>query len=78
MALDHTTFVLYYVLVRIRDLQAELERRGWRLDRIRGSHHVYVHADAKRAITVPVHGKEIPDFYAKSILKQAEQAMRGK
>lgn len=51
---------------------------GWVLDRIKGSHHVYTQPNAKRSITVPVHGKEIPDFYAKSILKQAEQALRGK
>ncbi|HLG20146.1 MAG TPA: type II toxin-antitoxin system HicA family toxin [Bdellovibrionota bacterium] len=62
--------------MKIRDLVAELNGGGWELDRIRGSHHVFVHPRAVRAITVPVHGNEIPDFYAKSILKQAKRALR--
>ena len=70
--------MLYHLSMKVRDLQAELERLGWVLDRIRGSHHVYSHPKAKRSITVPIHGKDIPDFYAKSILKQADQALRGK
>ena len=62
--------------MKIRDLVAELNEKGWRLDRIRGSHHVFVHPKAIRSITVPVHGHEIPDFYAKSILKQAGRALK--
>ena len=31
-----------------------LEERGWTLDRISGSHHIYTHPDGGR-ITVPVH-----------------------
>jgi predicted RNA binding protein YcfA (HicA-like mRNA interferase family) len=31
-----------------------LESRGWILDHIRGSHHVYTHPDAPRPIPVPV------------------------
>ncbi len=33
-----------------------LERRGWRLDRISGSHHVYEHPISGRSVSVPVHG----------------------
>lgn len=60
----------------MRDLFEILTMRGWRLDRIRGSHHVFVHPHAKRSIVIPVHTKELPDFYAKSILKQAERALK--
>ena len=33
-----------------------LEERGWVLDRIKGSHHVYRHPKTGRSVTVPVHG----------------------
>jgi predicted RNA binding protein YcfA (HicA-like mRNA interferase family) len=33
-----------------------LEERGWQLDRIKGSHHVYRHPATGRSVTVPVHG----------------------
>ncbi len=33
-----------------------LEARGWQLDRIKGSHHVYRHPGTGRSVTVPVHG----------------------
>lgn len=64
--------------MKIRDLVSELEQQGWQLDRVHGSHHVFVHSKAKRSVVVPVHGKEIPDFYARSILKQAERALQEK
>ncbi len=31
-----------------------LEKGGWRLDRVNGSHHIYVHPDGRR-VSVPVH-----------------------
>jgi len=33
-----------------------LERRGWELRRISGSHHVYAKAGSVERISVPVHG----------------------
>ncbi len=49
-----------------------LEREGWVLDRISGSHHIMV-KNGKRSIPIPIHrGKEIPKILAKVILKQAE------
>ena len=33
-----------------------LEARGWELQRIRGSHHIYTHPDHNAILTVPVHG----------------------
>jgi predicted RNA binding protein YcfA (HicA-like mRNA interferase family) len=42
-----------------KDLCKALERRGWRLRRIRGSHHIYVHPDhPDTIIPVPVHGNK--------------------
>jgi len=33
-----------------------LERKGWKLVRINGSHHIYNRPGARRPIPVPVHG----------------------
>ena len=68
---------MYDVLVKVKALVAVLESQGWELDRIRGSHHVFTHPNARRSVVVPVHGKEIPDFFAKAILKQADEALSG-
>ena len=61
--------------MKVKELIKELESQGWVLDRIRGSHYVFVHGDAVRSVTVPVHGKDIPDHFAKGILKQAKHAL---
>jgi len=60
--------------MRARDLIRFLLEQGWQLDRIRGSHHQFKHPRAARTLTVPVHGKEIPDQLARRILKQAGRA----
>ena len=62
--------------VKIKALFSELNKTGWELDRISGSHHIFVHPKAKRPLPVPVHGKELPDFYARNILKQAIKAVK--
>lgn len=35
-----------------------LERRGWILKRITGSHHIYSHSSKTEIISVPVHENE--------------------
>ena len=40
-----------------RELVAALERHGFRVVRIRGSHHLLRHADGRTTV-VPVHGSE--------------------
>ena len=47
-----------------------LKRNGWKLDRIRGSHHVMV-KPGYRSVPVPVHGSEDLGLLAKRILKEA-------
>ncbi len=39
-----------------RDMCRALERAGWTLRRVRGSHHIYHRPGAPRPIPVPVHG----------------------
>jgi predicted RNA binding protein YcfA (HicA-like mRNA interferase family) len=48
-----------------------LERRGWLLLRIHGSHHILDAPDGKRRVSVPVHASETLKIgLLSSILKQ--------
>ncbi|NVM54002.1 MAG: type II toxin-antitoxin system HicA family toxin [Candidatus Helarchaeota archaeon] len=48
-----------------------LEKKGYILDRIKGSHHIYYHPESKKRVVVPVHKKELPKGTLLEILKQA-------
>jgi predicted RNA binding protein YcfA (HicA-like mRNA interferase family) len=39
-----------------RDLARILERNGWTLARIHGSHHIYVKEGRRERISLPIHG----------------------
>jgi predicted RNA binding protein YcfA (HicA-like mRNA interferase family) len=39
-----------------RDLARLLERRGWQLLRINGSHHIYGRAGSVVRLSIPIHG----------------------
>lgn len=48
-----------------------LRKKGFVLDRVRGSHHVYYHPETRRRAVVPVHKKDLPKGTLAEILKQA-------
>jgi predicted RNA binding protein YcfA (HicA-like mRNA interferase family) len=49
-----------------------LERQGWSLARIRGSHHIYDRPGVPRPIAVPVHGnRTLKAGTQKSIMREA-------
>jgi predicted RNA binding protein YcfA (HicA-like mRNA interferase family) len=39
-----------------RELAKALERRGWSLLRVQGSHHIYGKAGSNLRLSVPIHG----------------------
>jgi predicted RNA binding protein YcfA (HicA-like mRNA interferase family) len=41
-----------------KELCRALERKGWRLTRIKGSHHIYHRPGDPKGISVPVHGNK--------------------
>lgn len=50
-----------------------LEKKGWHLKTIRGSHHVYMKPGRKERVSVPVHGnKDLKIGLLKAIMKIAE------
>jgi len=48
-----------------------LEKKGFVLDRIKGSHYLYYHPETGRRVTVPFHKKDLPKGTFFAILKQA-------
>jgi predicted RNA binding protein YcfA (HicA-like mRNA interferase family) len=53
------------------DLIKYLEAAGWRLDRVRGSHHVFKHPDKPGLITVPHPKKDLGKGLVAAIRKAA-------
>ena len=50
-----------------------LKERGYELDRVRGSHHLYVNKQRKHSVSVPIHGnKDLKLGTYKAILKQSD------
>lgn len=41
-----------------REFARLLEKKGWRLKRVKGSHHIYVKPGSPIRISVPVHGNQ--------------------
>ena len=54
-----------------RDVIRILKKKGFVLDRIRGSHHIYYHPKLKKRVVVPLHKKDLPRGLLLEILKQA-------
>lgn len=53
------------------ELIKELESAGWRLDRVRGSHHVYVHPENPNIITAPHPRKDLGKGLVNALRKLA-------
>jgi predicted RNA binding protein YcfA (HicA-like mRNA interferase family) len=50
-----------------------VERKGWELKRITGSHHIYTKKSVDAILSIPVHGnRDLPKGTLKSIMKDAE------
>jgi predicted RNA binding protein YcfA (HicA-like mRNA interferase family) len=54
-----------------KDIIRVLEKEGFVLDRIKGSHHIYYHPETKRRAVIPFHKKDLPKGTLLEILKQA-------
>ena len=48
-----------------------LEKKGYVLDRVKGSHHIYYHPEMRKRVVVPLHKKELPRGTLIEILRQA-------
>jgi predicted RNA binding protein YcfA (HicA-like mRNA interferase family) len=57
--------------MRSADLIRELEKAGWVLKRVRGSHHVFVHPQRGGIVVVPHPKRELGVGFVAAIRKQA-------
>ena len=48
-----------------------LEKRGFVLDRVKGSHHIFIHPETRTRVVVPFHKKDLPRGTLLEILRQA-------
>lgn len=49
-----------------------LVQKGFELNRIKGSHHIFIRQSDKRVVVIPFHQKELPKGTLISILRQAD------
>lgn len=48
-----------------------LEKKGFVLDRSKGSHRIYFHPETRRRVVVPFQRKDLPQGTLREILRQA-------
>ncbi len=54
-----------------QDIIKLLKKKGFVLDRTKGSHHIYYHPQLKKRVVIPLHKKDLPRGLSLEILKQA-------
>lgn len=54
--------------MRDKDLLKFLQKNGWKVVRVNGSHHI-LEKDGKIE-TIPIHGKDVPNGLLNAILKR--------
>jgi len=56
-----------------RQMSALLQKKGWALARVTGSHHIFIRPGSNLRITVPVHAnRDLKIGLQRAIMKQAE------
>lgn len=53
------------------DLIREIQRAGWRIDRVNGSHHIFKHPNRPGIVVIPHPKKDLGTGLVKVIRKQA-------
>ena len=60
------------MLTNSRDIKQRLEREGWMLKRVRGSHHVFKHPASHETIVLPHPRKDLGLGLVRAIYLQAK------
>ena len=68
---DTNYYSVYITHVKSDTLIKKLEADGWKLDRVRGSHHVFKHSTKPGHVTVPHPKKDLGKGLVGAIRKQA-------
>ena len=59
------------ILITPKKLLKTLEQDGWKIVRIRGSHHILKHPVKQGLVTVPLHSQDLNPKTLSKILEQA-------
>ena len=54
-----------------KDLIKALEKDGWRVVRVDGSHHIMKHSTKPGMLVIPLHNKDLKPGTLNNIIKQA-------
>ena len=57
--------------MKFSELEKLIQKDGWVLKNIKGSHYQYIHPEKPGKVTIPFHSGDIAKIIVKSILKQA-------
>ena len=55
--------------VRFNKVKKTLKEKGYYLDRVSGSHHIFEKNDGSKSISIPVHKNKVKPCYVKDIEK---------
>ena len=69
--LQQVLIFVYHTHMSSADLIRELKHAGWRLARVKGSHHVFTHATRAGIVVVPHPKKDLGTGLVKAIRQQA-------
>lgn len=53
------------------ELVRALEKHGWELARVRGSHYIMKHPSDRRTIPIPLHNRDLKTGTLRGIMRQA-------
>jgi len=68
--IDKSVYLVYTICMKFRELNKLLNKHGWYLDYVNGSHHHYYHDNEKYKITFNVHSGEVGNLAAYKTLKK--------
>jgi predicted RNA binding protein YcfA (HicA-like mRNA interferase family) len=60
------------MLTNSREIKRRLEREGWVVERVHGSHHVFKHSTLRETIVLPHPKKDLGQGLVRAIYKQAK------
>ena len=60
------------MLTSSRDIKRRLEREGWILERVTGSHHVFKHPTIRNTVILPHPKKDLGKGLVRNIYKAAQ------
>ena len=59
-------------MMKAKELIKQVEKAGWRLDRVKGSHHIFKNPDYPETdVVIPFHTKDLGKDLVNSLLKKA-------